>query len=136
MNENEKFENLAAQFKAETGIWPPGKAMPVGMTPQDERMVRSEFFAYWMAHRWISVEEGLPEETIKDNCWLLCLHGDVYGGSPQVIFFDKKCGGEFPYIFSSDDHRKHFNYRDWFEITTSNRITRWRPITLPESEVK
>ena len=65
MNENERFEKLAGQFKQETGVWPPGKSMPIGMTPAHESIIRAEFFAYWQLHRWRLVSEELPKKPDK-----------------------------------------------------------------------
>lgn len=107
---NEQFEKLAEQFRKETGIWPPGKSMPTGMYPQDESAVRAEFFAYWIANRWIPVSERLPE---KDN-YVLTTNGEHF--TTDRYYKDDACGHRWQ---SENPYQKH---------------THWMPIVLPESE--
>lgn len=51
MGANERFEYLAEQFRSQTGVWPPGKSMPLGMEPLYTDEERMAMWDKWLAAR-------------------------------------------------------------------------------------
>lgn len=62
MDITKKIDADLMRFYQETTIWPVGKAMPIGMTPPEEKMTRILFFTYWLHAQ--EMIKGLVE-TIK-----------------------------------------------------------------------
>lgn len=102
MNVNEQFEKNAAAFYRDTGIWPLGKDRAAAAGPIDEQEVRRLARIHWEKHRWILIEERLPEKNKA------CL---VFNGGVVMI-----------YMWFGKELR-------WGGPCS---ITHWKPIILPD----